>query len=185
MSSRYPHVLVLHVSCAEQTWGAAGVEKSRKQDQKDQSVGGDRGDHVGTELQKTIECGEVAFFKCGEMGTGIRQKSQFTLSSLCKSGTYRCDDMCATKRLLHHLWVFGLFAPQVKQKVTGFRDILETSRRIMVNEDLTTINSLVIAENMRHTIICAPLSHISFTIFFLAREEGCADSMNAESATAE
>ena len=55
----------------------------------------------------------------------------------------------------------------------------------MVNEDLTTINSLVIAENMRHTIICAPLSHISFTIFFLAREEGCADSMNAESATAE
>lgn len=55
----------------------------------------------------------------------------------------------------------------------------------MVDEDLTTINALVIEGNMGHTIVCAPLSHISFTIFFLARGEGCADSMNAESAMVE
>jgi hypothetical protein len=69
--------------------------------------------------------------------------------------------------------------------MTSFRNILETSRRVMVDEDLPTINSLVIVGNMGHTIVCAPLSHISFTIFFLARGEGCADSMNAEIAIVE
>lgn len=69
--------------------------------------------------------------------------------------------------------------------MAGFRDILETRWRVMVDEDLTTINALVIEGNMGHTIVCAPLSHISFTIFFLARGEGCADSMNAESAMVE
>lgn len=69
--------------------------------------------------------------------------------------------------------------------MTSFRNILETSRRVMVDEDLPTINSLVIARNMERTIVCAPLSHISFTIFFLAKGEGCADSMNAERAIVE
>lgn len=55
----------------------------------------------------------------------------------------------------------------------------------MINEDLATIKLLVIEENIGHTIVCAPLSHISFTICFLARGEGCADSMNAESAIVE
>lgn len=55
----------------------------------------------------------------------------------------------------------------------------------MVDENLPTINLLVNVENMGHTIVCAPLSHISLTIFFLARGEGCADSMNAERAIVE
>lgn len=55
----------------------------------------------------------------------------------------------------------------------------------MVNENLSTINLLVIVEKMVHTIVCAPLSHISLTMFFLARTEGCADSMNAERAIVE
>lgn len=69
--------------------------------------------------------------------------------------------------------------------MTSFRNVLETSRRVMVDEDLRTINSEVIAGNKGHTIVCAPLSHISFTIFFLARGEGCADNMNAERAIVE
>lgn len=55
----------------------------------------------------------------------------------------------------------------------------------MVNEDLPTINLLFMVENMRHTIVCAPLSHISLIIFFLTRGEVCADSMKAERAIVE
>lgn len=55
----------------------------------------------------------------------------------------------------------------------------------MVDEDLPTINLVVVVGNMEHTIVCAPLSHISFTIFFLERGEGCADSINAERAIVE
>lgn len=55
----------------------------------------------------------------------------------------------------------------------------------MVDEDLSTIKSLIIVKNMGHTIVCAPLSHICLTIFFLERGEGCADSMNAERAIVE
>lgn len=66
MNSLCPHALVLHVSCAEQTWGAAGVEKSHRQDSKGQNVGGDRGDHVGT----------IAFFKCGGIDREAMQKGE-------------------------------------------------------------------------------------------------------------
>lgn len=52
--------------------------------------------------------------------------------------------------------------------MTGFRDILETSWRVMVDEDLIMMASLIVTEGMGHTIVCAPLSHISLTIFFLA-----------------
>lgn len=55
----------------------------------------------------------------------------------------------------------------------------------MVNENLSMINLVVILGNMEHTIVCAPLSHISFTIFFLERGDGCADSINAERAIVE
>lgn len=69
--------------------------------------------------------------------------------------------------------------------MTGFRDVLEAGGRVMVDEDLPMINSSVTMGNTGHTIVCAPLSHISLTIFFLARGEGCAESMNAERAIVE
>lgn len=115
---------------------------------------------------------------------GKTKTSQF-MACLFNCATYRCDDMRAPERLIHHLRVFSLFAAQVEQEMASFRNILETSRRIMVDEDLPTINSLIIMGSMGHTIVCAPLSHISFTIFFLERGEGCADNMNAERAIVE
>lgn len=69
--------------------------------------------------------------------------------------------------------------------MTSCSNVLETSGRVMVDEDLSTIKSLIIVKNMGHTIVCAPLSHICLTIFFLERGEGCADSMNAERAIVE
>ena len=75
MSSRYPRALALHVSCAEQTWAAAGVGKSHRQDPKGQNVGGDRVDHAGTRSQKMGECGvDTGIFQIRGNGQKIEGK---------------------------------------------------------------------------------------------------------------
>ena len=90
-STRYPRALVLHVSCAEQTWGAAGVGKSHRRDPKGQSVGEDRGDHVGTKSQKTNGCGDdITFSNVGRQEKKLIH-DMFAYASLQLTGAMTCE----------------------------------------------------------------------------------------------